>query len=218
MHYKPTILIATHERVEITTGLINKLFADHASIQIVLVVSSITEFHHFKKNQPGDLHVIKAPNSPLGAKWQFGVTHAQKICANPLIILGSDDELNKDFVKNALKLLDDGYHFIGLRRYWVKHKGNKYLIDYRPVMPLGGGRVYSAKLLDSMRWKLFESKNRRLDDYGWNQVVRIGARTILISDIERAGMEITAIKGDWPMLNPFDKNHKNLNILKVCAE
>jgi hypothetical protein len=218
MNYKPTILIATHNRYEITKRLINKLFGDNSSIQIVIVVTDFNEYRQFKSLMLDNLHILKVPNHPLGTKWQFGVSHARKIGANPLIILGSDDELNSKFVSNAVKKIEEGYHFIGLRRYWIKHKGKKYLVDYKPVMPLGGGRVYSATLLDRMRWKVFESKDRKLDDYGWNQVVRIGARTILISDIEKAGMEITAIKGDWPMMNPFDPNHKNLTILKECAE
>lgn len=218
MNYKPTILIATHNRYEITKQLVKKLFEDNENIQVVLVVSDFIEFGQFKSLMLDNLHLIKIPNNPLGAKWQYGVNQAKKLGANPLIIVGSDDVLNKEFVANAIKYLHDGYHFIGLRRYWVKHKGKRYLIDYKPIMPLGGGRVYSANLLDRMRWKVFQAKERRLDDYGWEQVVKIGARTILISDIEKAGMEITAIKGDWPMMNPFDATHKNLTIIKECVE
>lgn len=214
--YKPTIVIATHHRVEITNQLIKQLLADNQDIQIVLVVSELNEFHTFRSAGESKLHVLKFTNYPLGSKWQHGVTYARRIGANPVIILGSDDTLNKQFIPNALKYLQEGYHFIGLKRYWVKHNDKRYLIDYKPVMPLGGGRVYSAQLLDRIQWKLFQPKDRQLDDYGWNQVVKIGARAIMIRDIQKAGMEITAIKGDWKMMNPFDPNHKNLSI--VCVE
>jgi hypothetical protein len=214
--YKPTVVIATHQRVELTNSLIKRLLADNENIQIVLVVSELNEFHTFRSSIEPRLHVLKFTNYPLGAKWQHGVNHARKLGANPLIILGSDDKMNKDFIPNALKYLEEGYHFIGLKRYWVEHQNNKYLVDYKPVMPIGGGRVYSAKFLDLIQWKLFEAKDRQLDDFGWKQVVKTGARAIMVRDIQKAKLEITAIKGDWKMMNPFDPNHKNLSI--VCVE
>lgn len=213
---KPTVVIATHHRVEITINLINKLFTDYDKVNVIVVTSQLNEFHAFKKLEYENLHVVKYTNWPLGQKWQQGVNYAKKIGADPVIILGSDDELNPEFIPNALEYLKE-YHFIGLKRYWVKHEGKRYLIDYKPVQPLGGGRVYSKRLLDSIGWKLFKNLDRKLDDFGWEQVVKSKARFLLVQNIEKVKMEITAVKGDWPMLNPFDPNHKNLSVIK-CVE
>lgn len=215
----PAIVIASHRRQEITEKLVRELFSQ-ADIYVILVVSDLNEYNHFKQiNQP-NFRIIKFANNPLGAKWQRGVDEARKLNATSVIILGSDDKLNNQFVEQANKYISQGFHFIGLKRYYIIHKGFKYLIDYKPVMPLGGGRVYSAKLLDNIGWKLFVNKDKQLDDYGWERVQKSGARMLLIKDILKAQMIITAMKGDWPMLNKFDPNHRNLTIIKkeLCAE
>lgn len=220
MTWKPTILIATHQRVNITHKLIDSLWQQHPDVHIVLVVSIVSEFEYFKNLGNDKLHVITWSNKPLGGKWQQGVKVCKSIEANPVIILGSDDQLNADYITNALALLEKGYEFIGLRRYQVKSKKTLYLLDYNPIIPLGGGRVYSAKLLNAIKWDLFQQKDKHLDDYGWNQVIKSKMRAIVITDIERYNMIITAIKGDWPMMNPFNPNHRNIKVIKrsICAE
>lgn len=159
-------------------------------------------------------------NRPLGGKWQQGINVAKSIKADPVIILGSDDTINPEFITNAIKLLNQGYHFIGLRRYQVLHNKTLYQFDYKPIMPLGGGRVYSAELLNSIKWQLFEQKDKHLDDFGWKQVIKSKKHALLVTDIERNGLYITAIKGQWVMLNPFNPKHPNLKLVKKtpCAE
>lgn len=220
MSWQPTIVIATHQRVTITHKLIDSLWAQHPNLHIVLVVSIVSEFDHFKKVGNHRLHVIIWSNKPLGGKWQQGVNVAKSIGANPVIILGSDDQLNPEYVANALQLLEQGYEFIGLRRWKVKYQKSLYLLDYNPIIPLGGGRVYSKNILDAVRWQLFQQKDKHLDDYGWSQVVKSKRKAIVITDVERYNLIITAIKGDWPMMNPFNPKHKNVKILNTekCAE
>lgn len=220
MNWQPTIVIATHQRVSLTYKLVESLWQQHPNLHIVLVVSIVSEFDYFKKIDNSRLHVVMWSNKPLGGKWQQGVNFAKSIKANPLIILGSDDELNLDYIKNALQLLEQGYDFIGLRRWMVKSKGTMYLLDYNPIIPLGGGRVYSKRILDAIRWQIFQQKDKHLDDYGWRQVVKTKMKAIIITDVERYNLIITAIKGDWPMMNPFNAKHKNVKILKTykCAD
>lgn len=216
----PAIIIASHRRQEITEKLVNDLFEQQGQIYVILGVSDLNEYNYFRKITNPNFRLIKFPNNPLGAKWQRCVEEARKINASAVIILGSDDTINPGFVANAMNYINDGFNFIGLKRYQIIHQKYLYLIDYKPTMPLGGGRVYSAKFLDSIGWKLFVNKDKQLDDYGWERVYKSGTRTLLIKDIYKAGMIITAIKGDWPMLNKFDPNHKNLSIIKkeLCVE
>lgn len=213
----PTIVIATHKRVELTTGLINNIFQNQPLTNVVLVVSDHKEIVHFQKIENKLLHIVKAENKPLGLKWQKGVDYARQIKSNPVIILGSDDELGKDFVVNACNKIREGYHFIGLRRFKVKSNKKLYTIDYKPAMPIGGGRIYSAKLLDDINWKLFApNKNRKLDDDGWNYTLKSNRKILLVSDIEGNGLVVTANKGSWPMMNPFNPYHPNISV--VCVE
>lgn len=220
MSWQPVVVIATHQRVKVTTDLINSIINSHENVRVVLVVSLIDEFNYFKSLNNNRLAIAIWPNKPLGIKWQQGVNIAKKIGADPVIILGSDDELNPDFIHNALKLLDQGYEFIGLRQFRVRHKGILYTFDYKPIMPIGGGRVYTAKILKAFGWKLFEAKDKHLDDFGWKQVTKSKMKAIIISDAEHNGLHVTANKGDWAMINPFNSKHPNLKLVKrvSCAE
>lgn len=213
--FRPVIVIATHNRTEITKSLLQSLKSQHKNIKVVLVYSKNIERKYFESLNYPYVDLVCSPNSPLGNKWQSGVRQAKKLNPDCLIILGSDDVINDQFTANAYKLLLKGYHFIGLRRYSIIFKHKKYLIDYKPIMPLGGGRVYSRHMMEAVDWHLFLPKERKLDDYGWDQVVRSGLKAICITDTEKYGLEIIAIKGSWQMLNPFNPNHPNVRIIKT---
>lgn len=212
-HY-PVVLIASHDRLEITGQNIASLNQQVPRPEIVLIVSEEYEYLYFVDRFP-NLHVYNFPNNPLGAKWQFGVNRCRDLGANPLIITGSDDVLGRDYIKNALKLLDQGFQFIGLRRWFVYDpgKGKAYLFDYNPQQPLGGGRVYTAKLLEKFGWQIFESKEKHLDDRGWK--IAKSEKNILVTDIDSKGLYIIAVKGAWETMNPLAKHfgHPNTKLL-----
>lgn len=213
--FLPVIVIATHNRPEITKELLKSLKNQHNNVQVVLVYSKTIERKYFESLNYPHVHLLFFKNNPLGNKWQAGIRQARTLNPDCVIILGSDDILNDQFTSNAYNLLSKGYDFIGLRRYSVIFKRKKYLLDYKPIMPLGGGRVYSKRMMDAVNWHLFLAKERKLDDYGWDQVVRSGLKAICITDTANYGMEITAIKGAWHMLNPFNPKHPNLSIISI---
>lgn len=220
MNWKPVVVIASHQRQQITETVINKVLKSHNSVRIVLVVSLIDEFNHFKSLNYDRLALAIFPNKPLGNKWQQAVNIAKKIGADPVIILGSDDELNTEFIDNSLKLLDQGYHFITFRRYKILHKGILYTYDYKPEMGLGSGRVYTAEILNTFKWHLFESsKNKHLDDLGYKQVIQSNKKFLVVEN-DDYGLIITSIKGDWVMLNPFEPDNANIKLIhkEKCAE
>ena len=196
--------------------MIQKLKRDAPFVKVVLIVSLEPEKELFKKLNIDGVYVFLAPNKPLGLKWQTGVNEAKKLNAKPLIICGSDDQLGSCFVKNACYLINK-YEFIGLKRFYVLHKKKTYTIDYKPAMPIGGGRIYSKKLLDKIKWKVFNpGKNKHLDDDGWKAAIQNTDRLLLVSNIKQQGLELTAIKGSWSMMNPFNPYHPNISIL--CVE
>ena len=181
-----------------------------------MVVSERSELKYFKSLDLVNVKVVGTLNKPLGLKWQFGVNEARLLKANPLIICGSDDQLGDRFVESACKLINN-YDFIGLKRFYVIYKRKRYTIEYKPAMPIGGGRIYSKKLLDKIDWKLFnQGKNRHLDDDGWKLALQNTNRLLLVSNVENAGLELTAIKGNWSMMNPFNPYHPNISV--VCVE
>lgn len=212
----PFIVIATHQRFDLTNELIHRIFREQKNCKIVLVVSDIIEYTRFKQIKSESLFVTKFENKPLGLKWQHGVSTALQLGADPVIILGSDDMLSPNFVNHACGLLSQGYDFIGFKRYYVLRNKKKFTIDYKPEQPIGGGRVYSAKLLKHIGGKIFAPLDRKLDDYGWNQVLKSQMKYLLIKDLVSNPLSVTAIKGSWKMMNPFNQYHPNLHI--VCVE
>lgn len=200
----PVVLIATNNRREITTANISTLLQQTYRPEIGIIISNGEEAKYYSTLP---VKVIAAPNFPVGAKWQTGVNYVRNnMHASHLIITGSDDILSKDFVRRFCT----GIPFVGLQRWyiWDARKSVLYLMDYLAAQCLGGGRVYTKALLESVNWQIFDHRaNRLLDNRGWRLT---GPLTRQI--IKDEGY-ILAVKGDWPVMNPLDVNHKNVKIV-----
>lgn len=207
------LVIATHRRVELTKNLIQKLLKEQNDIEIVVVVSDKSELNKYPNT-----HTIIVPNNPLGNKWQKGVNKARELNPEGIIILGSDDELCEGYVDNIRHLHSKGYEFIGVKQYYVKHNRKLYFFNYKPEQPIGGGRFYSKNLLDRIDWKIFKPNyNKHLDDYGYNQAINSGLLMCVIKDVNKYDLKVTANKGSWPMMNPFNAGHPNISLICVVS-
>jgi len=212
---KPVVLICSHERMAMTCSNIDSLLAQSVVPTVVLVVSNDTERKFYRLKYGNKVIVGLHPNRPLGAKFQFGVRASRGGNPDLLIITGSDDILGKDFVKNACQLVTDGADFIGLKQWFIFHEEVLHLYQYMPIIPLGT-RVYSRAMLEQLQWHLFDHKrDRLLDDYGFHEAKRSGLKIEIIEDVMAAGLNVVSIKGDWSMLNPYEKmkNHPNCKLL-----
>lgn len=197
---KMNIVICTHQRLAITSLNIETLLG---KANIILVVSDQSEVDYYSKYP---ITIIQFPNKPLGSKWQAGVNEAKKV-GGPVMILGSDDILRDDCIDRYNVLLSQGHNFIGLSRWYIHHQGKAYLCDYLPTRPLGGGRCYSERFLQRINYSLFDvRRNHGLDRHGC-RYVKDGL--ILAEPL------IHAVKGDWPVINPFDIKHKNVRLISV---
>lgn len=209
---RPTVLIATHDRIEITTRNIELLKQQTKRPEIVVVATEKKERWHY---QNLGVTVIDAPNSPLGRKWQAGV----KEDSNPLIICGSDDILAPDYVEKVCKLVRDGYDLIGVTAWYVYDQVRKDLwlagyINKCMDFPLGAGKAISGQLLKRMKYSVFNpvlSKN--LDSMSYDNAVRLGAKIKLIRT-----PEVLSIKGQWHTLNPLEKLKVGKNIHMTSVE
>lgn len=209
----PTVLIATHARIDITSKNIQSLLRQSVKPKIVLVTTKDQEVLYYREMFK-QIQVAKYENSPLGAKWQSGVSHC--IDANPLIVTGSDDILGQGFVERACQLIKEGNHFVGLQRFWQHNKGTAYFCEYLAHQPIGGGRIFSNEMLQNIRYKVFDpSKDRHLDDLGWNKVRTSGLKCKWVRNVEEERLHIHAVKGDWICKNPFNPEHKNIKVLRT---
>jgi hypothetical protein len=208
--YNPIVLIATHERKEITTKNIELLKRQTRVPKIVLVVSNNDEIEYYKEL---GVTVIHHRNIPLGAKWQAGVNAAAKMNPDPLIILGSDDLLINNYVDMVLDKINEGYDFIGSDAWFTLNvnTGAVYQNSYtnrNQNRPIGSGKAMTLKFLNAINWKVFDaSAMKGLDDRSFIQANNIKAKTFIIKT-----PEILAVKGKWATMNPAEAYLKSPNI------
>jgi hypothetical protein len=204
----PIVLMCTHNRIKITSYNLVSLLSQSVKPKVILVVSTIQERIHYQKFFP-ELIVLVHGNVPLGAKWQYGAQHAYSLQADPLIILGSDDILGPKYIEICTELTDKKHDFVGLYRWYIHYKGKAFLCKYLAKMPLGGGRAYSYRLLDSLGGRLFNPKlNRHLDDHAI-----IKCKELFIPCHTDSRLVVHAIKGEWPVMNAFNLTHPNIQVI-----
>ncbi len=192
----PCVVIATDQRMPITTVNIKLLMAQ--GVKVVLVVSDTREKSYYENF---DIHVVFHSNNPLGAKWQAGVDYARQFDPSHIVITGSDDLLSTGFFKKYCNEF-----VIGFWAWYVWNNNKLFHLQYLPLQPLGGGRVYPASVLNTIDWKIFDIKKEKcLDDHAWKVLHGQYLKTVK--------PEILAVKGNWAVMNPVDLKHKNIKLL-----
>jgi len=210
------VIIATHNRLIITTKNIELL--QQQRCKIVLVVSYKEEFNYYSNRFP-EIEIVRAQNDPLGAKWQAGVNWAVTIGANPLIIVGSDDILGKDYINRALDLMVKGYDLIGTTSWYTYESETNSLykmkyINQNAHFPIGSGKVFSKSLLEKINNQVFDVKaNRKLDDLGYHNTMKAKAPIVLDDDLN-----VLAVKGQWNEMNSLKDYLRSRNIKSEPAD
>lgn len=214
---KPCVVIATHQRFEITCKTITLLLQHPVTPWVVLVCSDMNEQHAYRSAFPEHhVKIVLTNNNPLGAKWQAGVDRARQLNPSAVIIQGSDDVLSRGFIMQVEQAIHLGNDFVGLQNWWIWDNKTLYRFDYMKGkdFPLGGGRFYSKNLLDKMDWKVFDtSRNSCLDDYGWHEAKKKGKVMIYRAN---SIFNILAVKGNWPVMNKLETtlNHPNAKLIE----
>lgn len=209
---KIVVAIASHDR-EKPLSLVLRCMP--AAWHAVLVLTTGEDPAPYLKRP--NTHVYHHANSPLGAKWQHAVNMARTHAPDLLIIDGSDDVLLGNTAKLVATMEDtDMLGFMGFEAF---DGANHYWLRYKPhvKMPIGGGRVYTRALLDRMRWRLFDvHREKWLDEYGYANARRVGdgkGGPARIKLVDRApGLQVVALKGDWPQKNSMAKYLRGKNI------
>lgn len=213
----PVVLIATHERKYITCQNIESLLKQSLKPKVVLVVSTVEEYDYYR-DRFINVEIIRADNIPLGYKWQSGVNACRLLKPDPLIITGSDDILGVGFIQNMVSYMMTGCDFVGLNKWWMVNGAKAYQLQYNfENFPLGGGRAYSKRLLEKLNYNIFDfSKDRHLDDKGWNDSLKSGYVCEIV-DADKYGLHIVSIKGGWETMNPAQKILTS-NRIKILQE
>lgn len=203
---KVVVCIASHHRHEPLAIVLKCLPQDWIA---VVVISDRSDLDHIPDRPNTEVYIH--PNEPLGAKWQYAVDMAKTYGPDLLVITGSDDVIVSS-TEALVKSVSDA-DMIGLRSFMAFDGVQHYRCGYRSrtKMPIGGGRVYTKRILDIMRWNLFDrTRSKHLDERGWENGRRVGAKAVAEDTFE--GFELIALKGSWPQMNSLDKYKKSTTV------
>ncbi|MDV6328080.1 glycosyltransferase [Idiomarina sp. Sol25] len=136
-----------------------------------LLTRELTEAYGF--------HYVEAPNKPLSDKWQKGLSFSSRIEFDALVILGSDDFLNKSTFFNYISMLRKGVVFYGFYdayvydsvekdlMYWPGYSDVKSKMPQRTGETVGMGRMLHRNVLELLDFDLWKGiqVNSSLDGY-----------------------------------------------------
>lgn len=215
--YTPVVVMATYKRIAITSYNIRTLISYQIPNLKIVLSASDGEVSYYQSHFP-EIKVVDTLNNPLGLKWQRGVEEARRLGANPLVILGSDDILIKDYFERGLRLLTAGHDFVGSNTWFMYDDDTEktYLCSYRGRVAdrsLGAGRMISKQLLEEMRGVVFDiSAERKLDD---KAEFKRTPKSIVINE-----PCVLSIKGKWNQMNPLSKimNSMTVEVIDITKE
>jgi hypothetical protein len=142
---------------------------------------------------------IEHENQPLSEKWEAGLKAAKNIDSDAVVIVGSDDFLTRDTIKEYLSWIEigvlsagfsDGY-FLDLANpddmlYWRGYGGmhRNAGMPRRINETIGMGRFYSRELLEFMNFSLWAGPgiDKGLDSRSRANLLNIGLRPVTLSN------------------------------------
>jgi len=157
----------------------------------------------------------KFKNNPLSFKWNAGIMSLKEVDFDAVILLGSDDYIDQNFLDYVLKHIKR-YDMIAFKDiyfedndrlyYWKGYQGN------RKGEPVGAGKVYTKKFLERLNYNLFhEARDRGLDGVSWRRCKEINAK-IHLTTLKQNNLYLCDVKDGNGMTKI--SHIQNLEIIK----
>lgn len=154
-------------------------------VERVFVCSTHQEVNWLKAN--GYENSYQYENYPLNKKWNYGVKLLKDIDFDYVVMMGSDDYFDENFV-SWLKTRK-GFDMIAFTDMYFKDQNgfNYYWGGYttnRVGEPAGAGKTYSKEYLERIDYNLFPvTSNKGLDGQSW-----------VVANFTKANMLITSLR------------------------
>ena len=105
-------------------------------------------------------HIIH-PNIPVSAKWDVGCTYLRELAVDYVIVLGADDILSTDCLRNIIKEMNNGIDLIGIKKIYIYAcdgdlRGHLRMVTSRGF--LGVAKTINKRVLDAVDWKPWADK------------------------------------------------------------
>lgn len=169
----------------------------HLNNNLETVVVYSTDEDEAFLNELGIEHTHRYNNFPLSSKWNHGVRCLESIDFDYVIMLGSDDYFDLDFLE-YVKTEASGNDMLAFKdMYFEKDNNYFYWPGYKGARegePAGAGKVYSKEFLKSIDYNLFPRvKNNGLDGMSWS-IVKKNTKKIKIESLIDNGLFLCDIK------------------------
>ena len=139
----------------------------------------------------------KVKNEPLSFKWNEAVKSLKDVDFDAVILLGSDDYVDVNFVQFIENNIGN-FDLIAFKDIYFEHpSGFYYWPGYqnnRKGEPAGAGKTYSREFLESINFELFPgSQNNSLDGMSWKVCKEAGAK-ILVTSLKDNNLMLCDVK------------------------
>ena len=175
-----TMIWQRHEIFKFWAKNILSLIAAFPKVEILAVVAGSEGRKSKKLVESYGFHYVEAPNMPLGKKANFGLLRCKDLKPDYVLFLGSDDLVSIKTFRYLLKRMKEGYDEIcnmDLYLYDIASCTTIYSCGYtnkRKGEPMGVGRCLSRKILNKIKWDLWENiRNKGLDGSSWRGLEKI---------------------------------------------
>lgn len=127
----------------------------------------------------------KYKNSPLSFKWNAAMKTLEDVDFDGVILLGSDDYIDKKFLRFAQDNINN-YDMIGFKDLYFESNNDMYYwggyLNRRRGEPSGAGKIYNKSFLERINYNLFnEAREKGLDGLSWRKVKQSNAKTLITS-------------------------------------
>lgn len=137
------------------------------------------------------------PNRPLSDKWNAGVMSLETLDFDAVILLGSDDYVDENFIEFVSRKIEE-YEMIGFKDLYFEDKGDLYYWGgyegTRRGEPAGAGKVYRKDFLERIGYNLFhQALERGLDGISWRRCKEANVN-VLVTSIKENGLFLCDVK------------------------
>ena len=156
-------------------------------------------------------------NEPLSFKWAMAFYSLEQLDFDGVVILGSDDYIDKNFLKFAQNNINK-YDMIGFTDAYFKHNKDFYYWsgydNQQKGEPAGAGKIYSKKFLERINYNLYPgSHNFGLDKIA-HKVCKDNNANMLITTLKENELFMCDVK-DGEGMNSFEKLYDIFNFIKL---
>ena len=119
--------------------------------------------------EESEFNYFEYENQPMSEKWNFGLQMTKKINPDAVIIVGSDDLIDKNLLKFYDKKLKQGYMMVGIKDFYIYDTERRKLAYWRGYGKLndahrmnetiGLARCLSRTLLDKLDFNIWNDLN-----------------------------------------------------------